>query len=167
MVAIIVVMSLAIPTMLTMWANVAWKSSSSEALADAFFYAQELMEVIKSKRFDEKTIAPYYTNSNNFGVDPDENSNNNATFDDVDDFVNATDSWVTTPATKYIRFANVSYVFLNSTNSWQPCPLPVICTAVTDCSSCDQCCYKRVAVGVSHQGNLVNNLTLTTIVSGN
>lgn len=167
MVVIIVVMGLAIPALMTMWANVAWKSSCSEALANAFFYAQELMEVIKSKRFDEKTIAPY-TNSNNFGVDTDENSNNNATFDDVDDFVGATDTWVTTPANKYSRFVNVSYVFLNSTNSWQLCSLPVNCTtAVTDCSSCDQCCYKRIAVEVSHQGNLVNNLSLTTIVAAN
>jgi len=166
MVVIIVVVGLAIPALMTSWANVAWKSGRSEALADANFFTQELMEAIKSKSFDERSAAPY-TNSNNLGADSGESSANNATFDDIDDFIGATDPWVTTPAPKYIRFANISYVFLNSTNSWQSCPLPVTCGNITNCTNCNECCYKSVTVGVSRQDNFTSNATLTTIIAAN
>jgi len=167
MVVIIVVMSLAIPVLMTMWSNVAWRSARSETMTDAVFYGQELMEEIKSKRFDEKIAFPW-TNSSNLTTDSGENSNNKATFDDIDDFVNATDPLVTAPAPNYIRSVNVSYVLLNSTNVWQPCSLPVTCSSpsVTDCSSCSQCCYKAITVITARTDNPLENVTLNTIISG-
>jgi Tfp pilus assembly protein PilE len=166
MIAIIVVVGLAIPVLMTSWADVAWKSGRSEALADANFFTQELMEAIKSKRFDEKNATPY-TNSNNLGVDSGESSTNNATFDDVDDFINATDSWVTSPAAGYSRWVNVNYVFLNSINSWQSCALPVTCGSITNCTNCTECCYKSVTTSVSRQDNFISNATLTMIIAAN
>lgn len=56
MLAVIVLMGAAIPPLLTMWADIAWRSGRTEAIADAQFYAQELMEEIKSKSFDERKI---------------------------------------------------------------------------------------------------------------
>ena len=47
-------MGVAIPPLMTMWADTAWRSGKAESSADAGFYAQELMEEIKTKAYDEK-----------------------------------------------------------------------------------------------------------------
>lgn len=168
MVSIIVVLSLAIPILLTTWADVAWRSSRSELVADTTFYVEHLMEEIKSKRFDENTTSPW-TSSGSLGVDAGETRSNKDTFDDVDDFMttgaqSCTDTLVTNPATGYTRSVTIDYVYLNGT-TWQACnPQPPACGTVTNCSNCNQCCYKRITVKASH--NLVKDITLVTIVSG-
>lgn len=159
MVALIVLIGTAMPPLLTMWADTAWRSGKAESLADAGFYAQELMEEIKSKAYDEKTLnnsGPPWSSS--LGRESGENYPN---FDDVDDYNNYSDS----PASGYTRQATVTYIRLNGTN-WITCGV-VPCGAVSDCSTCQQCCYKRVTVTVSRTDNIVKNVSLTTIVSGN
>ncbi|MBU2437380.1 MAG: type II secretion system GspH family protein, partial [Candidatus Omnitrophica bacterium] len=86
-IAVIVVLAIAIPTLSIMLVNASWSSARSEALADAAIYAQELMEEIKSKRFDENASSPW---SSTLGVDSAESSSDRTTFDDVDDFVGCT-----------------------------------------------------------------------------
>ncbi len=165
MVVVIVVLGMAIPVLLSAWANVAWRSSRSEAIADATFYGEELMEWVKSKRFDEKT-APPWTNSASFGVDAGENSANMDTFDDVDDFVNASDTRVTQSPGGYRRSVAVEYVYLDTApnpDAWASCGA-VSCGAITDCAACAQCCFKRVSVTIRHNANLISDVTLTTIV---
>lgn len=154
LVVVIVVLGLAIPPLLTSWANIGWRFVRSESLADATFYAQELMEEIKSKRFDEKTVSPW-TSSIDFGYDTGENGNNKDTFNDADDFVttgtrSCTDPLVIAPATSYSRSVTVDYVTL-STNTWIPSASPTN--------------FKRVRVSVSHSRGLVKDVTLVTIVS--
>ena len=144
-VMVIVVLGIAIPPLLTMWANVAWRSTRSESLADALFYAQELMEEIKTKRFDEKTVSPWSVtlgpDTSTKGLDgiSDETASAKNNWDDVDDFNGYADS----PATGYNRSAAVGYVTLSAT-TWQ-----------NSASSTD---YKRITV-------LVKDVSLVTIAS--
>lgn len=163
LVTTIVVLGLAIPVLLTSWANVAWRANRSEVMADATYYAQQLMEEIKSKRFDENEALPW-TSSASFGVDTGESSASKATFDDIDDFSGATDANVTAPASGYTRSASIDYVRLNGSN-WTTCGATV-CNSTADCTLCGSCCYKRIRVSVSRADNAVSNLSLTTIMSG-
>ena len=147
LVVVIVVLGLAIPPLLTSWANIGWRSARSESLADATFYAQTLMEEIKSKRFDENTSSPW---SSSLGPESGENSNNKDSFDDADDFLGCADTRVTTPATSYNRFAAVGYVSLSGT-TWQDSG------SVTN--------FKRITVTVSRADGLAKDVNLVTIVA--
>lgn len=147
MIAVIVVLAIAIPTLSIMLVNASWSSARSEALADAAIYAQELVEDIKSEQFDENNSSPW---SSTLGVDSAESSSDRTTFDDVDDFVGCTDISVTTPATGFSRWASIDYVELSGT-TWQAAASPP-----TD--------YKRITVTVSRNG-LVDNVSLVTIVA--
>lgn len=146
LVVVIVVLGLAIPPLLTMWANVAWRSAASELLADSAFYAQQLTEEIKSKSF----VDPDDPNNTNLGVNSGEGSNDRTTFDDVDDFVGCTDVSVIAPGTGYVRSATVTYVSLSG-STWQ------ISGSATD--------YKRVTVTVSRSGGSAIPVSLTALVS--
>ncbi len=163
LVLVIVILGVSIPVLLRMWADVGWRASRSEIITDATFYAQQLMEEIKSKEFDENDDSPY-SNSANFGPDSGESSNNALTFDDVDDFVGCADAVVTTPAAKYARSVMVDYYRLNGT-TWEACGA-VACGSVTDCATCSQCCYKRIVVTVSRTDNLIKDVRLATLVGG-
>ncbi|MFH0790598.1 MAG: type II secretion system protein [Candidatus Omnitrophota bacterium] len=168
MVTVIVVLAVSIPILLTTWADIAWRSSRSEVLADAAFYAQELMEEIKTRRYDEMTVSPW-TSAANFGSEAGENRNNKNTFDDIDDFVTSgpascTDPSVLTPAGGYTRSVSVDYVRLNL-STWESCGSLLACGAATTCTGCNECCYKRITVTVSRTDNLVRNVNLVTIMS--
>lgn len=124
--------------LLLLFINCSLLNEANRNLTIATSYAQELMEVIESKRFDENTVPPW-TASANLGVDLDESRANKGTFDDVDDFMTSganscTDPWVTTPATGYSRSVVVDYVTLNVT-TWQ--------------TSIDPTDYKRIIVSVN------------------
>jgi len=166
LVVVIAVSATAIPVLMTMWSTVTWQSVRTEGTAEATFYAEGLMEEIKSKRFDENTSSPW---SSVLGVDPGENSGNARNFDDVDDFVNVTDLNITQPAPAYNRSVAVEYVTLNSTNDWVPCGT-VTCinvgTCPNCCTSCNECCYKRIRVNVRRTDNIPTNVSLTTVVAG-
>jgi len=157
MVSVIVVLGLSIPMLLIMWADVAWRSSRSEVISDAIFYAQQLMEEVKSKRYDENLNPPPLTDPGNLGADSGEVYPN---FDDVDDFDNYSDT-----VNNYNRSVDVRYVYLNGNNWDDTCPF-ANCQARTDCLTCDQCCYKKITVTVRRSDNLVRDITLITTVSG-
>jgi type II secretory pathway pseudopilin PulG len=165
MVTIIVILGLTIPVLLTMWADVSWRSARSEQLADSSFYAQQLMEEVKSKSFDNNTDQPW-TNSSSFGVDAGENRANRATFNDVDDFVGATDANITTPVSGFTRSVAIDYVKLPVNNTWTGCGATV-CNTTTDCTLCAACCYKRIRVSTISNIANAGNATLVTIMSSN
>jgi type II secretory pathway pseudopilin PulG len=142
MVTIIVVMGLAIPVLLNMWADVGRRSGRSEAMAEATFYAQELMEEIKSKKFDENDAAPWSTTLNH------ESGETYPNFDDVDDFNDYPDPL----ASGYTRSCIVDYVELTG-STWGAATSPP-----TD--------FKRITVTVSRTDNLSGNVSLVTIVAG-
>ena len=163
MVAVIVVLGIAIPPLLTSFGDIAWRSGRAESMADGSFYAQELMEEVKSKDFDENSIRPFTHSSGFSSADPGESKNNASTFDDVDDYAGCTDAAVTSPASGYSRSVGVDYVYLNGSN-WTACG-SVTCTTSTNCSTCAACCYKRITVTVSRTDNLLPPTSETTIVS--
>jgi hypothetical protein len=132
-------------------------------MADGTFYAQELMEEVQSKRFDEKDALPW-TSSSAFGPDAGENSGNKDTFDDLDDFVGCTDPRVIAPAAGFTRVVTVEYVTLDGSGIWQSCGL-VNCINATNCANCTTCCYKRIKVSVSHSNNLGSDVNLETLMS--
>ena len=162
MIVMIVVLSIAIPVLLRMWADVAWRSARSEVMADALVYAEVLLEEIKSKKFDENVSVPWTQSANFATADPGENKNNKDTFDDIDDYVGCTDPRVTTPAPGYIRTVTVTYVYPSGSN-WLTCAQA--CTSETNCSQCAACCYKRVKVSVSRSDNTVRDISLETLMS--
>jgi len=152
-VAVIVVLGLAIPVLLRLFADVTYKTSRSETLSVATFYAEELMEEIKSKRFDENMFTPW---SNTLGPDTsttgingtaNETSSGKSNWDDVDDFTGYSDA----PATGYSRSASVVYMDSTITpgGTWQ--------TLGSGSSN-----YKRISITVSH-GSLIGNVVLVTI----
>jgi len=163
MIAVIVVVGLAIPVIMLSWQDLAFRSGRAEVIAQATFYAQELMEEIKSKRFDEND-APAWTNSANFGTEGTEDPNDADTFDDVDDFVGCTDTRVTNPASGYTRSVSVNYVTLDTNDTWQDCTPSTNCLDDTgDCTNCNHCCYKRINVEVHHR---FGDSSVVTMVSG-
>ncbi len=161
MVTVIVVLAVAIPPLLTMLADVVWRSARSETIADGTFYAQELIEEVQSKKFDEKNALPW-TSTFAFGTEAGENLGNKDTFDDVDDFVGCTDPRVTVPAAGFTRSVTVEYVTLNG-STWQTCGA-VNCVNSTNCVNCTSCCYKRVTVSVSGSNKLGSDINLTTLI---
>lgn len=140
MVVVIVVLGLAIPPLLTMWADVAWRSSRSELLADSTFYAQQLMEEIKSKNF----VDPEQPSDTTLGPNGTETYPN---YDDVDDFNGRTDN----PVAGYTRSVTVDYISLSGGSSWQ-----------TSGTATD---YKRIIVTVSRSSGSALPVSLTAMVS--
>jgi len=167
-VVIILILGIAIPVLLNMFAETSRKVIYGEASIQALFYAQELMEIIKSKRFDEN-ISPPWTSSAYLGTDSGEDPHNSSTFDDVDDFVNCTDPSIIRPQQGYTRSVRVDYVILDTTttpNQWQPCG-EIVCGEVSNCTQPQECCYKRITVSVSRDDRLLTDFRLTTIIAGN
>ncbi|MCU0651193.1 MAG: hypothetical protein MUC52_03055 [Candidatus Omnitrophica bacterium] len=144
MVIAIVVVGLAIPPLARNWFDVTTRSIRSERSADAAFYGQELMEEIRTKRFDEE-INPPWTTAAQFGAKrPDENDETTrAKFDDVDDFAGYNDT-----LNGYRRWVAVNYANITA-STWQSA------AAETD--------FKRVAVSVTRNGTAATNITLTTV----
>jgi type II secretory pathway pseudopilin PulG len=156
MIAVIVVVGLAIPAILLMWQDLSFRSGRAEVIAQASFYAQELMEEIKSKKFDENDTSPW-TPSANFGPDGETYPN----YDDVDDFHNSSSPFDycdnqgvcdDDSNRSYQRWVTVEYVVLNTgtdPDSWEASG------STTD--------YKRIRVLASHR---FGDSSLVTIVSG-
>jgi len=80
-IAVIVILSLAIPTLLMMFTQANLNSITTESVSKASYYAEALMEEIRSKRFDENDNSPW---SNSLGPDGGEVSRSD--YDDVDDY---------------------------------------------------------------------------------
>jgi prepilin-type N-terminal cleavage/methylation domain-containing protein len=162
LVLVIIVLSIAIPSLLRMWADVGMRSVRSEAMIDAAFYAQELMEEIKSKRFDEAAASPWAAP---LGPDSGESraGTGNASFDDIDDYNGYNDS----PAAGYNRCVTVDYVALSGTAWNGTCnpSLPTNCVSPA-CAAANRTDYKRTIVRLRRSDNVTSDVTLSTIKSG-
>ncbi len=152
MVAVITVMALAIPVLLRLHADVARKSIRAEAISAATFYAEEMMEEVRMRHFDNNTSSPW---SSTLG--PESGEVYPDTYDDIDDFNGRTD----TPATGYTRTVTVDYVALGSPETINGS------TATPWVHSDSTTSYKRVVVSVSRTDNEVANLDLEVIMVGN
>jgi MSHA pilin protein MshD len=142
----ILLMGFALGGLIILFFNLSVGSIHGKYRATANLLAQELVEEIKSKKFDEKAAPSGGVWSTTLGVDGGESSSDKTTFDDVDDF----DGWneaLTGAFSGYSRQAAVSFVDSSALN-----------TAVG--SSRD---YKRVQTTVSKGG--VNYAVMTTLIT--
>lgn len=131
-------------------------NKASVAVSQAVFLAEDLMDEIISKRFDENLSPNPPTNPNLLGTDSGENPNDRRTFDDVDDYK----GWQKSPPQKldgtllndfsgFTQSANVKYVTLNAQNYW------------VDAASATN--YKQINVTIS--GNNIGDIVLTTLMA--
>ena len=117
--------------------------AEAEVRTVASFFAQGLMDEIRSKRFDEQYVAPF---SASLGTDASENPADKTTFDDSDDF----DGWSEAAPgfSGYTLSASVHYVSEGSLN--EPGGAPTA--------------FKRITVEVLVGGETV--MFLKSVVSG-
>ena len=158
MITFIVVMGIAIPTLIMVFAHLSSNAARTEDYSRATFFAEQLLEEIRSKKFDENDTAPWSTT---LGVDTGETSSDKTTFDDVDDFIRCAgsdsaylacmDEEVTFTNFGYICWVDVEYVELIG-SSWQAALNPP-----TD--------YKRVTVSIKKKSG-GGQLDFVVLVSG-
>ena len=144
LVVAIIVVGLAIPALTRNWFDITKRSVQSEELLDSTSYGEQLMEEIKSKRFDERIDIPW-TPENFFSARRADESDENARdrYDDVDDYAGFNE---TLPG-GYRSSVQVAYVNLTG-SSWRN---------VTG----DESDFKRITVFVSRSDTRAN----TTLVS--
>ncbi len=154
LITVIIIMSLAIPSLIALFTQANLNTVFTDFSSAGLFYAEEMMEEIKSKRFDENTESPWSTNlgpdtstTGLDGVTPEDNTDHR-NWDDVDDYNGYTDN----PTSLYVRSVTVEYEELNGTN-WQPAS-----SSPTD--------YKKIIVSVARKDGIGGTITLTTLVSG-
>ena len=115
---------------------------TSELTTQAIDLANDLMEEIKSKRFDENIFPDDPVEPALLGIDPGEILSNRRTFDDIDDYNNwsksppeTIDGIVLNEFSDFTRSVNIEYVTMVS-NTWQ--------------ASSTMTYYKKIVVKVSH-----------------
>ncbi|MCB9799389.1 MAG: prepilin-type N-terminal cleavage/methylation domain-containing protein [Candidatus Omnitrophica bacterium] len=119
----------------------------------AVMLGQELMEEIKSRRFDELDAKTDTGNwSDAMGPDTGETAGDKSTYDDVDDFDGLTEN-MSSPFAGFTRTVGVDYVAANDLNTALTIPSPI-----TDDWTPE---FKRVQVVVS-KGSI--STTLVTVV---
>jgi MSHA pilin protein MshD len=128
---------------------------NAEIVTQATDLANDLMEEIKGRRFDENEFPDEPVSSASFGTDFGEDPANRSTFDDVDDYDNwsqsppeALDGTVLSDFDKFTRSVQVDYVRLN-VDTWQ----------TTGSSTY----YKRIIVRVTHPK--LDEKTVESIIS--
>ena len=151
LVLVIVILSISIPPLIGMLADVTKRSTEAELYYKGIVAGRDLMEEILTKRFDEKTTKTGGSWSN-IGSDP-----GDTVYDDVDDY----DGFVDDSVSGYRREVSVHYVDPDHApsgcmNGTQDYPL--------DCFKDDNTLdYKRIDIKVSH--NLISDLYFSCIVS--
>ena len=163
----IAVLAIAIPTLLTVIAQVTQRSVRSSTLLRSTRTGQELLEQILSVRFDERTAKDANGNWSTVpGPEPlttgrdgaaNEQAGNQATFDDVDDF-NGFNETLAGALAGYRRSVTVAYVAPSNLNASLTIPGSVPNNWTPS--------YKRVVVTVTPPvGQAVTLITLVTSVN--
>ena len=128
---------------------------TAELVTQSIDLADELMEEIKSRRFDENDYPDEPVAPGVLGVDSGEDPNDRSTFDDVDDYHNwqqsppqEIDGTILSNFSEFSRSVNVEYVTVSGAD-WIP--------------SATATYYKKITVIVSHPK--ISDRKLETIVS--
>ncbi len=155
-VLMIVLLAIAIPPLLHLFAETAVTGAKASVLPTANVLAIELMEEIKATKFDELSAKSGSGNwSGSLGPDAGETATNKATFDDVDDF----NGWTQNFGAGYPGYTaavSVSYVVSSdlSTPLVIPSPMPNNWTPS----------YKLIRVTISNPA-MPAGITLATVVT--
>ncbi|MFH1063201.1 MAG: hypothetical protein V1747_10025 [Candidatus Omnitrophota bacterium] len=128
---------------------------NAEIVTQATDLADDLIEEIKGKRFDENEFPDEPVSLGALGTDFGEDPNNRSTFDDIDDYNNwsskppkTIDGIVLTDFKDFTRSVKVKYTRINN-NTWEPAGASTY--------------YKSIVVTVAHPK--INNKTVETIMS--
>lgn len=152
----VALLAVALPPLLHLFAETAVTGAKVDSLPRASALASELMEEIKSRKFDE--LASKNGNGNwstSLGIDAGENAANKSTFDDVDDF-NGWSQNFGPNFSNYTATVSVSYVSSNDLNTPMTIPGPVPNNWTPS--------YKRIVVTVSNAA-LAGSIQLATVVT--
>lgn len=152
----IVLLAIAIPPLLHLFAETAVTGAKSSILPTANVLAIELMEEVKSTKFDELSAKNGSGNwSGTLGPDAGETATNKSTFDDVDDF----NGWAQNFGAGYPGYtASVSVNYVTSSNLSSPLTIPSPMPNNWTPS------YKLIRVTVSNPA-MPAGITLATIVT--
>jgi len=153
--AAVVILGLALIPLLSQFYIGFQSNITAELVTQSIDLGADLMEEIKSRRFDENAFPAEPVSANALGTDAGENSTQRATFDDIDDYngwhenpPQAIDGTILTDFNSFTRSVAVDYVSLNGTN-WQ--------------HSSSATYLKRIVVTVSHPA--IANRIIETIVA--
>ncbi len=150
----LLILAISFPPLMRLFAEVTVSGIQTESLSVAGGLAQEVMEEIRSRKFDELEAKDSQGNwSTTLATDAGEPSV--ADFDDVDDF----NGWQTNFApnfSDYTATVAVDYVASNNLNTALTIPTPVPPNWTPS--------YKRVQVTVSHL-SLAAPLTFVTVIT--
>lgn len=151
----IVLLGFIVFSLLKLFADASVLSVNPDYRNTQVMLAQELVEEIRSRRFDELSAKDGNGNwSTTLGVNTGETSSDSSTFDDVDDY-NGYSQTMTAPFAGFTRSVTVSYVATGALNT----PLAIPSPAPNDWTPD----YKRVTVTVSQAS--VPNIQLVTLIS--
>lgn len=162
---IIIVVSIAIPALLILIGGEAGRGVEPELRITATNVAQQLMEEIKTKKWDENSPIPPGTASTTLGPDGEATR---AAYNDVDDFndvdpatAGCTDTF-TVNNVSFTRAVDVCYVSAGDLNTCLGGPKSVGCTW-TGATPTD---YKKIIVTVTAPGtNWNSSVVLTTVMT--
>jgi prepilin-type N-terminal cleavage/methylation domain-containing protein len=151
----VVLMAILFPPLIQWLGGMAVTGAKVDRLPTAVQLGSELLEEIKSRKFDELSAKVSGSWSTVLGPDAGESSTNKNDFDDVDDFNGWAQNFAS-PYTGYSATVTMSYVLSSAPNTPLTIPSPVP-TGWTPS-------YKRVVVTISN-ATLPAPLPLTTIVT--
>ncbi|OGW72676.1 MAG: hypothetical protein A2Y02_03020 [Omnitrophica bacterium GWA2_52_12] len=151
---VVVLLAAMVLSFTKLFMDVSVTSTSPQYRLTGTLLAQELMEEIKSRRFDENEAKTADGNwSKTLGTDSGETTGSRASLDDVDDYQGLSEN-LSTPFNGFSRSVSVAYVNQDSLNT----PLAIPGTVPNDWTPD----YKRVQVTVSQGGS--QRAQLVTIV---
>lgn len=151
----ITILSFVLLSLLKAYADVSVNSVTPEYRNTQAMLATELMEEIRSRRFDETAIRDANGNwSTALGIEAGEAAGNSATFDDVDDFHGFTETLLS-PFAGFSRAVTITYVDSADLNTATAIPDPVPNDWTPD--------FKHVTVTISHSA--VANLQMETVIT--
>lgn len=152
----VAVVSISLPPLLQLFAETTVASARTHSMPTSVLLAQELMEQVKSRRFDELTTKGGNGNwSTTFSSDTGEDATNKATFDDADDFNGWTQNFGANYA-DYTGTVTVSYVAANNLDT----PLTIPSPAPNNWTPS----YKRIVVSISN-ANLPGAIQIVTLLT--
>lgn len=148
-------LSFALLSLIKVFSDISFVSVKPEFRNIQTMLAQELMEEIRSKRFDELTAEDANENwSSVLGVNTGETSGTKATFDDVDDYNGFSES-LSSPYVGFSRSVTVSYVAGSDLDTGLTIPSPITTDWTPD--------FKKIRVTVSNSA--MPSLTVDTVIS--
>ena len=143
----IMVLGLAIPPIMVLFAHIGQRSIESEFRMTAYQLAEGLLEEVLSKRYDENDSSPWSTT-----LGPDSGESTRSAYDDIDDF----DGYTENPVSGFPGFSRLVTVYYLDPDTDD------LNTVQADSAGTD---YKRIDVSVTH--NKIGSAEFSSVSNAN